>query len=168
MGGIRQNSPSTRLPSGAFCRVGFNSATNVRSDSTIMKITRTLSVVGLACVLAVVAGCISNGNESLRQETEMSVKQRLVEGKTTKAEVKLLFGSPLKTSFTDGGLEVFTYELTNLKANPINFVPLINILGTTVSGTRKELVILFDEKDVVKRFSMSESPVQTKTGVYNN
>ena len=35
-----------------------------------------------------------------------------------------------------------------------------------MSGTRKELVILFDENDVVKRSNMSESDVETKTGVW--
>ena len=35
-----------------------------------------------------------------------------------------------------------------------------------MSGMRKKLVILFDENDVVKRSSMSESAVDTKTGLF--
>lgn len=132
-----------------------------------MKFHRVPSLLGLACVLAIFTGCASSGNETLRKETEASVKQKMVEGKTTKAEVKTMFGSPLKTTFTDGGMEIFTYELSKVSADAINYVPLVGLLGGSASGTKKELVILFDENSVVKRFSMSESPVQTKTGIFN-
>ena len=66
-----------------------------------MKITRMASMV-LCAVLA--AGCASVGNEQLRNETESSVQGKIIEGKTTKSEIRSTFGSPLKTSFTDGGL----------------------------------------------------------------
>jgi outer membrane protein assembly factor BamE (lipoprotein component of BamABCDE complex) len=123
----------------------------------------------LVCVTAlVVAGCASKGNESLRKETEISIGSKLTEGKTTKAEVRKILGSPLKTSFTDGGLEISTYEFDNVTSDAINYIPVLNWLGSSASGTRKELVILFDRANVVQRFSMSESNIKTKTGLYNN
>ena len=33
-------------------------------------------------------------------------------------------------------------------------------------GTRTELVILFDENDIVKRFNLSNSPIETGTGIF--
>jgi outer membrane protein assembly factor BamE (lipoprotein component of BamABCDE complex) len=123
----------------------------------------------LVCVTALfVAGCASKGNESLRKETEVSIGSKLTEGKTTKAEVRKILGSPLKTSFTDGGLEISTYEFDNVTSDAINYIPVLNWLGSSASGTRKELVILFDRANVVQRFSMSESNIKTKTGLYNN
>lgn len=52
------------------------------------------------------AGCASSGNQQLSKETEISVKSKLQEGKTTKAEVKTTFGSPDSVSYTDGGNEI--------------------------------------------------------------
>lgn len=125
-----------------------------------------LAPVVLFAALAV--GCASVGNEQLRDETETSVQGKISEGKTTKAEVRAIFGSPLKTSFTDGGLEVATYEFTNVSADAISFIPIVNLFGASASGKKKELVILFDKSGVVQRYSMSESEVKQKTGLFNN
>ena len=131
-----------------------------------MKPSILLSAVCVAVLTLV--GCASKGNESLRKETEMSIGSKLTEGKTTKTEVRQMLGSPLKTSFTDGGLEISTYEFNNVTSDAINYVPILNWLGSSASGTKKELVILFDRANVVQRFSMSESNVKTKTALYNN
>ncbi len=112
-------------------------------------------------------GCASVGNESLRKESESSAKQKLVEGKTTRDEVRALFGSPLKTTFTDGGLEIWNYEFTNVSADAISYVPIVNLFGASASGKKKELVVLFDQNNILKRFSMSESDVTQKTGLFN-
>jgi hypothetical protein len=53
-------------------------------------------------------------------------------------------------------------------SDAINYVPVLNWLGSSASGTKKELVILFDKANVVQRYSMSESDVKVKTGLYNN
>jgi outer membrane protein assembly factor BamE (lipoprotein component of BamABCDE complex) len=126
-------------------------------------------LLAAACVTALaLVGCASKGNESLRKETELSIGTKLTEGKTTKTEVRKMLGSPLKTSFTDGGLEISTYEFDNVTSDAINYVPVLNWLGSSASGTKKELVILFDKANVVQRYSMSESDVKVKTGLYNN
>lgn len=113
-------------------------------------------------------GCASVGNESLRKESETSVAQKIVQGKTTKSEVKAMFGSPTKTTFTDGGLEVWNYDFSNVSADAISYVPIVNLFGASASGKKKELVVMYDTADVVKRFSMSESDVTHKTGLFNN
>jgi outer membrane protein assembly factor BamE (lipoprotein component of BamABCDE complex) len=126
------------------------------------------TAVPAAIVVAIaLAGCASVGNETLRAETESSVQGKIVEGKTTKAQVKAMFGSPLKTNFTDGALEVWTYEFSKVSADPISFVPIVNMFGATASGKKKELVVLFDSAGITKRYSMSESDVTQKTGIFN-
>jgi outer membrane protein assembly factor BamE (lipoprotein component of BamABCDE complex) len=118
------------------------------------------------CVVAL-GGCASVGNETLRAESEQSVQKKIVEGRTTKSEVRAMFGSPIKTSFTDGGLEVWTYEFSKVSADAVSYIPIVNLFGATASGTKKELVVLLDKSGVVQRFSMSESEVKQKTGVFN-
>ncbi|MEX5747764.1 hypothetical protein [Massilia sp. X63] len=125
-------------------------------------------LAGGAMLLALaLTGCASVGSESLRKETETSVSQKLVQGKTTKAEVRAIFGSPTKTSFTDGGLEIWNYDFTNVSADAISYVPIVGMFGGSASGKKKELVVMYDEKDIVKRYAMSEADVHQKTGLFN-
>ena len=76
-----------------------------------------------------------------------------------------MFGSPYETTYTDSGLLIWKFRLDDLKSDAINYIPIVNWFGSSVSGTRKELVVLFDENDVVRRSNMSESEVKTKTGI---
>lgn len=116
-----------------------------------------------------IAACAtgSTGNESLRNESEAAIQKKLSEGKSTKQQVRSMFGSPLKTNFTDGGLEIWTYEFKNVSADAVAYIPIVNMFGATASGTKKELVILFNRDGIVQRFSMSESEVKDKTGLFN-
>ena len=107
-------------------------------------------------------GCGTSGNESLRSESEISIDQKITEGATTLAEIKAMFGSPIKTTFTDGGLEIWTYEFDNVAMTAGSY---LNPFGTTFTGTKKELVVLFDENEIVKRARMSESDVEEKYGL---
>jgi len=127
---------------------------------------KTARVAALAAIVAL-AGCASVGNETLRTESESSVQSKVIEGKTTKSQVRGMFGSPLKTSFTDGGLEIWTYEFSKVSADAVSYIPIVNLFGATASGTKKELVVMFNKDSVVQRFSMSESDVKQKTGVFN-
>lgn len=121
----------------------------------------------IAALVLCLAGCASTGNEKLRAESEATMSQKVVEGKTTKAEIRNMFGSPIKTSFTDGGLEIWNFEFTNVSADAISYVPIVNLFGATASGKKKELVVMFDQSSIVKRYAMSESDVAQKTGLFN-
>lgn len=153
----------------AFSCVGMIEAQALKINSTGMEnklkhFQKWSLVIGTLFLTA----CASVGNESLRSESENSVQSKIVEGKTSKNEVRAMFGSPLKTSFTDGGLEIWTFEFSKVSADAVSYIPIVNLFGATASGTKKELVVLFDKKGLVQRFSMSESAVKQKTGVFNN
>ena len=128
------------------------------------KINYTISA--LLFMILLVTGCASIGNESLREESELSVPQKIFEGKTSKDEIRSMFGSPISTSFTDSGFEIWKYELSKMSVDAVSYIPVVNLFGTSSSGTKKELTVLFDEKGIVKRYSMIESPIQVKTGLY--
>lgn len=125
------------------------------------------SALALAFVFSL-AGCAGTGNDALRTETEQSVSTKIVDGKTQQYEVRTMFGSPAKTEFTDGGLEIWRYEFTKVHGDAVNYVPIVNLFGSSASGQKKELVVLFDQNGIVKRHSMSVSDVSTKTGIFNN
>jgi outer membrane protein assembly factor BamE (lipoprotein component of BamABCDE complex) len=117
--------------------------------------------------LLALAGCAGVGNDSLRTESEATVSTKIAEGKTTKDQVRDMFGSPSKTEFTDAGLEVWHYEFAKMHADGVDFIPVVNLFGSSHSGQKKELVVLFDTNNVVKRYSMNVSDVSVKTGVFN-
>jgi len=137
----------------------------------MLKIIKGFSITGitlLALIFLLVHGCASVGNQQLAKENEKTVASKITEGVSTKADVRAKFGSPLKTSFTDSGLEIWTYELTDVSADAVSYIPLVNWFGHSASGTQKELVVLFKENGTVKRYSMSVSDVQKKSGIFNN
>ena len=121
----------------------------------------------LFALIIFVGGCASTGNQTLKEETESSVASKIINNVTTQAEIKAMYGSPYETTYTEGGMEIWKYRLDDLKADAINYVPLVNLFGSSFSGTRKELVILFNDDGTVKRNSMSESDVQNKSGLFN-
>jgi hypothetical protein len=116
-------------------------------------------------VLAAVGGCASSGNESIADATGASVAGQLVKGKTTQADVRRLYGDPLKTSFTSSGSESWEYEFIRMQSKPTNFIPYVNLVHSGAEGDKKSLVILFDKSKVVQDYTMSTSRVNTSTGL---
>jgi hypothetical protein len=115
-----------------------------------------------ACV---VAGCISSGNESIADATGATVAGQLVKGRTTQADVRKLYGDPLKTSFSANGFESWEYEFTRLQSKPTNFIPYINLVHSGAEGDKKTLVVFFDKQKVVQDFTMSTSRFNTSQGL---
>jgi hypothetical protein len=113
-----------------------------------------------------IVSCASTGNQTLKTESEVTITSKVQEGVTSAAEVKAMFGSPYETTYTDGGLMIWKYRLDDMRSDAVNYIPIVNWFGSSMSGTRKELVVLFDDNDVVKRVNMSESDVKTKTGLF--
>lgn len=116
-----------------------------------------------AFVAATLAGCASSGNQQLKNETETSVQNKIQEGKTTKPEVKAVFGSPDEVSYTDGGNEIWKYSFAKVKVNGTSFIPFYGLFHNGTNGTKKELTILFKD-DKVQKYTMAESAINTKTG----
>ena len=127
---------------------------------------RPIKIFLITCFsVLMLSGCASTGNQTLKDEKELSVSVKVITGQTSAAEVKAMFGSPYETTYSDSGMLIWKYRLDDLKADAVNYIPFVGLFGSSMSGTRKELVILFDENDVVKRSNMSESDVKTKTGM---
>jgi outer membrane protein assembly factor BamE (lipoprotein component of BamABCDE complex) len=127
-----------------------------------MKHSRVLISLLSACV---VAGCISSGNESIADATGATVAGQLIKGRTTQADVRKLYGDPLKTSFSANGFETWEYEFTRLQSKPTNFIPYINLVHSGAEGDKKTLVVFFDKNKVVQDFTMSTSRINTSQGL---
>lgn len=118
---------------------------------------RTTLAAVLALPLALsVAGCYTRGTASLRKETEASVAQKITEGKTTKEEVKTMFGPAPAIAITEDGLERWQFVFGKRSLKPATFIPYVGSVLGGWNGTINKLVIDFDEKGVVKRRTMSD------------
>jgi len=84
----------------------------------------------------------ATGNKALWGQTEETIAKKIFPGRTTKEEVRSIFGASLKVVLTDTG-ETWTYESS-----------VVTIFAGS-SYTRNTLVILFDDKGVVTRYSMN-------------
>jgi len=121
-------------------------------------------------LMLILAGCAGTGNESLKNATESQVKKQITIGVTTKDQVQAMFGSPIKTSYTDNGSLIWTYQFDDTTALTPQTVGSIiftwGLAGTKTKGTRNELVVLFDENNVVKKFNMSNSKINQGTNLF--
>ncbi len=122
------------------------------------------SVIGLSVFFS---GCaIKTGNEVLGKMEKSQVEQGIVKGKSTKEEIKVMFGDPTSVDFDNNSLEKWTYLHVRSDAKLINYVPYANLFASGTNDTKKTLVILFDDKGIVKNYINSDAKGETKTGLF--
>ena len=126
-----------------------------------------MKIINLLVLFVVISltACASSGNRKLQAETQESVSQKLIEGKSTKTDVVRVLVDANTITFTDSGNEVWTYNFTRSKSKAINFVPYVNILCSGSNTQTKRVVVLFDREDVVTRYTMTDAEGETYSGV---
>ena len=92
--------------------------------------TRLIILFVLIACMAVMSGCGSVGRDF---DTEMA--QTIEKGKTTKADIKRMFGLPFKTGVQNGN-PVWVYEK--------------NVYRTMGKDSSKSLIVEFDSNGIVK------------------
>jgi outer membrane protein assembly factor BamE (lipoprotein component of BamABCDE complex) len=111
----------------------------------------TIALAGLAC--AACAACTTVGNGRLVTLDESAAAGLLVPGKTTEAEVREALGQGTVVKF-QSGWETWHYVYRKGLAKGWDYVPYVNLVAARIGGDEKELVILFDENGMVKRWSL--------------
>jgi len=111
-----------------------------------------------------IAGCVASGNQSLKGETSETIGEKISEGMPM-ATVRANLGDPFSTTFTDGGLSIWNYEFIQGQATAQSFMPILSSFSSGVEGKKKQLVVLFDESDNVKKFTLSDSDYEQKSGI---
>ena len=114
----------------------------------------------------VIAACSSSTNKNFKENNDQQISSMIVEGSTTKQEIKTMFGEPTDIDFDKGGREKWTYSYSEASKNPINFIPVVSVLNGQDGKTRK-MVIVFDG-DAVLRYAISENNEKIKKGVLSD
>ena len=112
----------------------------------------------------ILLGCSTDGTRALKDESHASIHAKIQEGVTTKNQVILSLGTPSDTSFTETGQEILKYEFTRYTPKLRNFIP-YNFFSLGQNGDRKEVVILLDERGIVKKLVMNEAKVEKRFGI---
>jgi outer membrane protein assembly factor BamE (lipoprotein component of BamABCDE complex) len=102
----------------------------------------------------VVVACSAVPENSPQRETQESINQKITKGKTTKAEVKSLFGEPTSTTSKERGSEEWRYKMAS-SASTVKIPGFEKFFG---SGTEKDKTLLvdFDRRGIVTGYSLDE------------
>jgi hypothetical protein len=128
------------------------------------------NIIAILFLSVLVTNCASVGNESLVGQKPEQVNSAIVKGKTTITEVKDIYGDPFETSFTATGTLIYKYRYDDTSVMNAKTVASVlftyGLAGKKMEGTRLELVVLFDENNVVKNYNFSTSDINGGTGVF--
>ena len=125
--------------------------------------TKRILVIFLALFIA---NCAKKTNENLKKNTDQEISQMVVEGKTTKKEVKEIFGDPNEIKFDKKtGIEKWTYSHTETSMNPLNYIPVTKIL-IGQDGKARTFIVEF-KGDVVFTDNAITKDERIKKGLLN-
>lgn len=125
--------------------------------------------IALACTFSLM-GCAKGGggNQRLAGTSTSEITDRLVEGRTTKAEVREWLGEPNGISKNKNGTESWRYNLTNNEARvkASSFIPYIGgIVGGSEHKSETRTLTINFKNGVVTDYSFDSFDYGGSTGV---
>ncbi|MGZ8547757.1 MAG: outer membrane protein assembly factor BamE domain-containing protein [Sulfuricurvum sp.] len=128
-----------------------------------------ISIVVASILVASITmtGCaVKAGNETLGKMDKHQIEQGIVKGKSTKEDVKAMLGDPDKTDFDNNSLEKWSYIHVRKDLKAVSYIPVANWFVSGTNDTTKTLVVVFDDKGIVKNFINSDAKGETKGGLF--
>jgi outer membrane protein assembly factor BamE (lipoprotein component of BamABCDE complex) len=117
-----------------------------------------LLILVLTVSAAALSGCAAGiGNGRIANESSNTISRKIIKGKTTKSQIRQMFGDPEKTTFNSKGDLMWTYEYQHDHDTVAAYIPVVNWFAKDVKGHKKTLVILFNKKGIVKNYAFSNS-----------
>ena len=114
---------------------------------------------------AAFTGCAASmGNSSIKNESNQSLSQKLIKGKTTESQVSLMFGQPESKSFAGNGDPIWSYSRNTVHNGVLSYVPIVGLFANAQTDTNKVLAILFNKKGIVKNWEFTNSTNHLNAG----
>lgn len=110
-----------------------------------------------------ITACADSTNQKFKKADDQKISTMIIEGQTTKEEVRRMFDNPNDIDFDKNGREKWTYTYSEASKNPLNFVPVVSVLNGQ-EGTTRKMVIVFDN-NVVLRYTISTDDEKIKKGI---
>ena len=115
----------------------------------------------------VLTGCGGNtGHTFLDEQSPQEIRAVLIEGKTTREDIRSKFGEPKDIDFDTNNCEIWKYEFVRMKAKGINYVPVANLFVSGTNNTTKRLKIVFNPQGILTRYAMTNNEDETKVGAF--
>ena len=112
----------------------------------------------LTLTTAAFTGCAASmGNSSIKNESNNSLSQKLVKGKTTEAQVENMFGQPESKSFAGNGDPIWSYSRNTVHTGLLSYVPIVGFFANEQTDTNKVLAILFHKNGILKNWQFTNS-----------
>jgi outer membrane protein assembly factor BamE (lipoprotein component of BamABCDE complex) len=102
----------------------------------------------------VLAACSAVPENSPQPETQESINQKITKGKTTKADVKSMFGEPVSTTSKERGAEEWRYKMAN-SSSTVKIPGFEKFFGSSTDKD-KMLLVDFDRRGIVSSYSLNE------------
>lgn len=116
-----------------------------------------------ALVILPLTACTTYGNKSLKDETQQTVKTKIVKGKTTQQDVINAFGEP-QTRATNDGQEMWSYSSMSGESQISNYIPGLALLKNSSTAHMNSLEIWF-KGNVVDRYNFSQTASKVSKGL---
>ncbi|TYL41598.1 hypothetical protein [Dickeya sp. ws52] len=116
-----------------------------------------------ALVILHLSACTTYGNKSLKNETQQTVKTKIVKGKTTQQEILAAFGEP-QTRASNDGQEMWSYSSMSGESQISNYVPGLALLKNSNTAHMNSLDIWF-KGNVVDRYNFSQTASKVSRGL---
>jgi outer membrane protein assembly factor BamE (lipoprotein component of BamABCDE complex) len=111
------------------------------------------------------SGCASAGNESISNQSNQKLSQKIIPGQTTESQIKQMFGDPEKTTFNGKGELMWTYIYKHGHRTVGSYIPVVDWFVDQYKGHDKTLVVLFHKDKIVKNYSFSSSAIAAHVGL---
>ncbi|MEF9674628.1 hypothetical protein ABRQ00_15090 [Pectobacterium aroidearum] len=116
-----------------------------------------------ALVILPLSACTTYGNKSLKDESQQTVKTKIVKGKTTQQDVINAFGEP-QTRATNDGQEMWSYSSMSGESQISNYIPGLALLKNSSTAHMNSLEIWF-KGNVVDRYNFSQTASKVSRGL---
>ncbi|MEG8840705.1 hypothetical protein [Klebsiella quasipneumoniae] len=116
-----------------------------------------------ALVILPLTACTTYGNKSLKDESQQTVKAKIVKGKTTQQDVINTFGEP-QTRATNDGQEMWSYSSMSGESQISNYIHGLALLKNSNTAHMNSLEIWF-KGNVVDRYNFSQTASKVSRGL---
>ena len=121
----------------------------------------------LILIVAVLSSCaVKTGNQFLEKLTYSEIREQIQKGVTTQLQVKSYYGEPQRVDITDNNQEKWHYVFRRESPKAINYVPVANKIYNGTNDTDKQLIIIFDQHNIVDQIAFTNSQGETKNGLF--
>jgi hypothetical protein len=97
----------------------------------------------------------------------VEVNSSVIDGQTTRDDIQRIYGQSSRVSFLSEKNEMWMYAWARASPQGQNFIRIVGAFARAYDVRAKELVIVFNEKNVVVRHAMTDNTNVVKGGLAN-